>query len=133
ISSPNVLSGRRFAALMSGAFSLWVAVGSPLAALDHQLLTAHMMQHLLLMTVAAPLILLGTPLAWLGSLRFAPARRFGRFVTHPVFCWLASTGVVIGWHVPALFALGMHSERWHEVEQASFLLAGLLFWIPVVR
>src|SRR5467141_4008850 len=58
---PNVLSGRRLIAFMSGLFSLWAAVGSPLALLDHQLLTAHMVQHLLVMTVAAPLILIGAP------------------------------------------------------------------------
>ena len=58
---PNVLPAWRLAAFMGGLFSLWVGVGSPLAVLDHQLLTFHMVQHLLLMTVAAPLILLGAP------------------------------------------------------------------------
>ena len=51
---------------------------------------------------------------------------------HPVLCWLTSTAVVIGWHVPALFELGMKSKSWHEVEHASFLAAGLLFWWPVI-
>src|SRR2546426_10267882 len=49
----------RVAAFVAGLFSLWIALGSPLAALDHQLLTIHMMKHLLLMAVGAPLILLG--------------------------------------------------------------------------
>src|SRR5205809_7834647 len=51
----------RVAAFVTGLFSLWIALGSPLAALDHQLLTIHMMKHLLLMVVGAPLILLGAP------------------------------------------------------------------------
>src|SRR5437879_7732138 len=51
----------RVAAFVTGVFSLWIALGSPLAALDHQLLTIHMMKHLLLMVVGAPLILLGAP------------------------------------------------------------------------
>ena len=51
---PNVLSVWRLAAFMGGLFSLWAAAGSPLAGMDHYLLTAHMAQHLLLMTVAAP-------------------------------------------------------------------------------
>src|ERR1700674_5549889 len=51
----------RVAAFVAGLFSLWIALGSPLAELDHQLLTVHMMKHLLLMTVGAPLILLGAP------------------------------------------------------------------------
>jgi cytochrome c oxidase assembly factor CtaG len=120
-------------AFIGGLFSLWTAVGSPLAVLDHRLLTAHMAQHLLLMMVAAPLILLGAPLVSLPGLRSSPVRAVGRIVTHPVFCWLASTFTVIGWHVPALFELGMHSEPWHEIEHASFFAAGLLFWWPVIQ
>src|SRR5689334_10931225 len=58
---PDHLSVARLLAFMAGVVSLWAAVESPLAVLDHQLLTAHMVQHLLLMTVAAPLILLGAP------------------------------------------------------------------------
>jgi putative membrane protein len=144
---PNVLSVWRRVAFMSGLLSLWAAVGSPLAGMDHQLLTVHMVQHLLLMTVAAPLILLGAPVIVLMQslpqslrrivlaplLRWPPVHGVGRIVTRPAFCWLASTVTVIGWHVPALFELGMQSEGWHEVEQASFFAAGLLFWWPVVQ
>jgi cytochrome c oxidase assembly factor CtaG len=137
-----MLPSRRLAAFVSGVFSLWVAVGSPLAALDHQLLTAHMVQHLLLMTVAAPLILLGAPL--LGAplitllhsgpyLRWPALHRAGRILTHPVFCWLVSTTTVIAWHVPVLFRIAMQSERWHAAEHLSFFVAGILFWWPVVR
>jgi putative membrane protein len=145
-SHPNALSVGRLAAFTIGVFSLWAAVASPFAALDHDLLTFHMVQHLLLMTVAAPLILLGAPATTLRlfSRRFishaqgtlpqrSQAQGLGRIVSHPVFCWLASTITVIGWHVPALFELGLRSERWHEIEQASFLAAGLLFWWPVIQ
>ena len=97
----------RIAAFSTGLFALWIAVGSPLAAMDHHLLTAHMAQHLLLMTVAAPLILLGA-LDWL--------RAFGGTVIHPLFCWLAGTAIVIAWHVPFLFELGMRSPWWHAIE-----------------
>jgi putative membrane protein len=104
-------------------------------------------QHLLLMTVAAPLVLLGAPvIVVLQSLRqrfrrsvlapllrWPPVRSVGRIITHPAFCWLASTMTVIGWHVPALFELGMQSEGWHEIEYVSFFAAGLLFWWPVVQ
>jgi putative membrane protein len=115
--------------------------------MDHHLLTAHMVQHLLLMTVAAPLILLGAPAIVLlhglpqhflriiqrPFLRWPLVEWFGRIVIHPVFCWIAATAAVIGWHVPSLFELGMQSETWHEVEHACFLAAGLLFWWPVIR
>ena len=132
---------------MGGLFSVWAAAGSPLADMDHHLLIAHMAQHLLLMTVAAPLILLGAPAVALlhgipqrfvlsslrPFLRYPPVRRAGRMITHPLFCWLASTATVIGWHVPTLFELGMQSQRWHEFEHACFLAAGFLFWLPVVQ
>jgi len=144
---PKALSGWRVVAFMGGLISTWSAAGSPVAALDHQLLTAHMAQHLLLMTVAAPLILLGAPAIVLlhafpqhflrsiqGTfLRWPLVQWFGRIVTHPVFCWLAATAAVIGWHVPSLFELGMQSETWHEIEHVCFLAAGLLFWWPVVQ
>jgi len=131
-SEVHAVSRWRLAAFIAGLLSLWAAVGSPLASMDHHLLTAHMAQHLLLMTVAAPLILLGVPTIslWPG---FKRVRAFGSIVTHPVFCWLAGTAVVIGWHVPVLFELGMRSALWHEIEHASFFAAGLLFWWPVIR
>ncbi len=89
-----------------------------------------MAQHLLLMTVAAPLMLLGAPAV---ALPRGSSLQVVRIATHPLLGWLASTVTVMGWHVPALFELGMRSQRWHEFEQASFLAAGLLFWLPVVQ
>ena len=108
-----------------GVATLSAVLLSPLAHLDHHLLTAHMVQHLLLMIVAAPLILLG-------------ARRsvlFGRvklISAHPIFCWLAGTLTVIVWHVPAVFELALRSHFLHEFEQGSFFLAGIMFWWPVI-
>src|SRR6266853_2246408 len=135
----------RVAAFVAGLFSLWIALGSPLAALDHQLLTVHMMKHLLLMTVGAPLILLGAPAIplWCGLpkwfmrlsllLRSRTPPMLGHFLSNPVFCWLAGTAAVIAWHVPTLFQLGLSSNTWHIVEDVCFLSAGLLFWRPIVR
>jgi putative membrane protein len=115
----------RLAPFLGGLFCVWIAIGSPLAALDHHSLTIHMVKHLLLMAVGAPLILLGTP-----ALLLLPSR-----LTHKqfVWCWLAGTAAVIGWHLPAAFQLALRSHAWHAVENASFLLAGLLFWWPVVQ
>src|SRR4051812_19319834 len=59
--SPQLVASRRLLAFVAGAFALWLASGSPLSTLDASLLTFHMVQHLLLMTVAAPLVLLGAP------------------------------------------------------------------------
>jgi putative membrane protein len=124
---------------------VWAALASPLATLDHQSLTIHMIKHLLLMTVAAPLILAGAPVSPLmcGLPKLfikthppfvsLPARWLQGCIKHPAGCWLAGTAAVIGWHLPAAFQLGMHSEWVHSVEDLCFLTAGLLFWWPVTQ
>ncbi len=126
---PKLASRCRPGALAAGVFVVWVVIGSPLSTLDHELLTFHMVQHLLLMTIAAPLILLGSP----GLLRSPAVRRIGSWITHPVLCWLAGTAVVVAWHVPPAHELGMSLPSWHLVQQATFLAGGLLFWWPVMN
>jgi putative membrane protein len=120
----------RAASFVCGLSFVWIATASPLAWLDHELLTAHMVQHLLLMTLAPPLILLGMPrtLALHGLLQ-----QFTSVVTNPVACWVAAAGSLILWHIPPVFMLGMRSQMWRDIEQASFLATGLLFWWPLVQ
>jgi putative membrane protein len=142
---PKLIRGWRLAAFMSGLLLAWTAAGSPLATLDHLSLTIHMMKHLLLMTVAAPLLLAGAPVFPLvcglpklfikshPTLASLPARWLERCLMHPVLCWLAGTVAVIGWHLPIAFQLGMRSHWVHDLEDVSFLLAGLLFWWPIVQ
>ena len=144
--SANAIPAWQFASFLFGMSLVWAALGSPLIAYDHDLLTVHMIQHLLLMTFAPALILLGEPLLvfWHGLPRFAQvlrdqvfrrplAQRFCRVLSRPALCWTVSALTLMGWHVPALFTLGMHSEVLHCVEQASFLGAGFLFWLPVIQ
>jgi putative membrane protein len=142
---PNLIAGWRLAVFMTGLLSVWTAVASPLATLDHQSLTIHMMKHLLLMTVAAPLILAGAPAFPLvcgvpklfirtrRPLASLPGRWLERCLRHPVLCWLAGTVAVIGWHLPVAFQSGMRSHGMHILEDVSFLMAGLLFWWPIVQ
>jgi putative membrane protein len=142
---PELIRGWRLAAFMSGVLSTWIAVASPLAVLDHQSITIHMIKHLILMTIAVPLILAGAPLFPLvcgmpklfikshRSLASVAERWLERSLSYPVLCWLAGTTAVIGWHVPVAFQLGMRSHWIHELEDVSFLFAGLLFWLPVMQ
>jgi len=118
--SPRRLRGKPWA-FISGLFVLWLVIASPLSSMDHRLLTFHMLQHLLSMTIAAPLILLGLP-------GLAIPRR----LASPIGCWLIGTGVVILWHVPTAHELGMRSEAWHLIQHLTFFGAGLLFWWPVL-
>src|SRR5580704_4532623 len=75
---PNAISARRLGAFLAGLMAVWAATGSPLAHLDHELLTAHMAQHLVLMTIAAPLILVGAPVVAL--LHAVPSRAISGFL-----------------------------------------------------
>jgi cytochrome c oxidase assembly factor CtaG len=129
-----------------GLLFIWIAAASPLAALDHEMLTAHMVQHLLLMTLAPPFILFGLPHKPLTHhflsrfppavgrpLRSEPVQQFVNVMTQPAICWLAAAGALVVWHIPSVFMLGLRSQVWHGAEQTSFLATGLLFWSPVVR
>jgi len=143
----EMIAGWRATSFLAGLFCIGIAVASPVAALDHELLTAHMVQHLLLMTLAPAFLLLGAPFFTLShglpqtrvkSVAFATFRwsrvgRLGNLLGQPVFCWIASTATLVAWHVPAFFTIGSQSEIWHVVEHASFFSAGLLFWWPVIR
>jgi putative membrane protein len=144
---PNLLSPWRLAAFFAGIISIWIAIGSPLNAFDDVSLTVHMLQHLLLMSLAPPLILLGAPQLPLlhglpqplargvvsPILRWAPVKRLGDLLANPAFGWFAAAAALIGWHVPAIFALALRWNWLHELEHASFLGAGLLFWWPVIQ
>src|SRR6266851_7100306 len=143
---PEIAAGCRPGALFAGLAVLWIVIASPLSTLDHRLLTFHMLQHLVLMTIAAPLLLLASPgaaflrglpvparRAAIWALRSDRVRRIGRALTHPAVCWLVGTGVVLAWHVPAAHELGLRSSSWHLVQHATFFASGLLFWWPVVH
>jgi putative membrane protein len=137
----------RGAAFIIGMVLLFAVVASPLASLDHHGLTGHMVQHLVLMTLAAPLVLVGEPAItlWHGLpvsfravapgplLRCAQFRGCARILASPVSCWLAGTVCVIVWHVPGALDRGLESAWWHDCEQVSFFAAGLLFWWPVLQ
>lgn len=141
-STPLRISGSRAFSFIVGLFLVWVAVASSVAELDHELLTVHMLKHLLLMTLAPPLIWLGEPVRALmhnlpqSSLRVLQRpllRGVGHLLGRPQFCWLAAAAALVVWHLPAIFVLGLQSPAWHFVEQSSFLATGLLFWWPVVQ
>ena len=146
-SSRGLISSGRLAAFLAGMFSLWFAIGSPLSAFDEASLTVHMVQHILLMLVVPPLVLLRAPAlpflhglpqwfvkAVLGPfLRWSPVQAIGRFLTHPMVCWILAAVALIAWHVPAAFELALRSDFWHEIEHVCFLSTSFLFWWPVVQ
>jgi putative membrane protein len=135
----------------TGAFALgWVtlavALVSPLHRLGEALFSAHMVQHELLMAVAAPLLVLGRPLvpfvwalppAWRRAVGSWTARRGFRAgwktLTHPAAAWSLHAVAIWLWHAPSLYEATLRSETVHAVQHASFLGTALLFWWAVLR
>ena len=144
--SPERFPAWRLWAFIGGLAATWVAIASPLDAFSGLLLSAHMVQHLLLLSVAPLLLLLGAPLLPLlrglprkfardgvGPFLVWPAlRRAAQRLTHPVTCWIVMAITLCAWHVPSAFDLALRSPAWHKAEHACFLGAALLFWWPVV-
>ena len=128
--APHVATLGRLSALLSGVAFLWAALASPIAHLDRGHLTGHMIQHLLIMTVAAPLLLLGEPVYVFCRLHRPAGASLAVRSPHPAWCWFMGTFTVLFWHVPVTFEFGM---RWHVLQQMTFLVAGLVFWMPVLR
>ena len=128
-------------------FALWFALASPLDTFSGFVLTAHMLQHMMLMMVAPPLILLGEPLIPIvrGMPRFAarefagpllnwpPAQRIGLVLTNPVVALVLMGVVMLGWHVPGPYELALRSSSWHQAEHACFFFTSIIFWWPVVQ
>ena len=144
---PRRFAGSHLAAFLSGLACLGVAIASPLDEVAERLLSAHMVQHILLLTVAPALLLLGEPV--LPFLRGLPGpvrrtlaapllrrrslRAAAHALVHPLAALLLSSVVFWSWHLPALFQLALRVPAVHLVEHASFFAVGLVFWFPVVR
>lgn len=124
---------------------LVAAIASPLDGLADRLFWAHMVEHELLMTVAAPLFVLGRPLeAWAWAMpaavlralssiaRARPLASLWRTITEPLAAWSAQAIVLWVWHAPALFDAALESEGVHIAQHACFLGSALLLWWSVL-
>ena len=126
--------------------ALGLALLSPLDALSNALASAHMVQHLLLLLVAAPLLALSAPSsAILRGSPLALRRASGRWrrrlglthgnlgvLRHPAAVWLLSVGVIWFWHAAAPYDAALDNQLLHVLEHASFLVTAVLFWQVVV-
>ena len=138
----NPVPRRRALAWYGGLLALFVALQSPIATYDTTLFSAHMVQHLLLTMVVAPLLVLGAPITLLLRVVSPSARkrvvlpvlhsRAARVISFPVIAWLVFAGVMYGSHFSPLFDAALENVFVHLLEHALYLGAGLLFWWPVV-
>jgi putative membrane protein len=139
--------GERLAAFLCGLALLWVVVASPMDGFADALLTAHMIEHLLLMSAIPMLLLYGLPVVPLlrglprpmlkfvvGPLvRVRALRRVGEWLVTPAVAWLGMNVAYLCWHVPAAYDLALENETVHGVEHLCFLLTSLLFWWYILR
>ena len=138
----NPVPPLRTAAWLSGLAAIAVALLSGIERYDTVLFSVHMVQHLLLALVAAPLLALAAPITLLLRLARPETRRrrilpflhsrVMRALTFPVVAWLLFAGVMWAAHFSPLFDAALEDPLVHDVEHALFLGSGLLFWWPAV-
>jgi putative membrane protein len=138
----NPVPRRRTAAFLGGIVALAFALLSGIAVYDTDLFSVHMVQHVLLMLVAAPLIALGAPITLLLRVSSPETRRrwwlpilhsrFVRVVAHPVVAWVMFAAMMWGVHFSPLFNASLEDPIVHDIEHIIFLVGALLFWWPAV-
>ncbi len=126
---------------LAGLVVLVLALTSPIEAYEGQLFSVHMVQHMLIELVAAPLLLAGAPITL--ALRAASPSvrrrllavlqsRVVHLVSFPIVAWILFAAVNWGWHFSILYNEALENPWLHDLEHASFLAAALLFWWPAI-
>jgi putative membrane protein len=137
----------RLAAFLGGLALLWIVVASPMDGFADALLTAHMIEHLLLMSAIPMLLLYGLPvvpllrglprpvLRWVvGPLvRVTALRRVAEWLVTPAVAWLGMNVAYLAWHIPIAYNYALENETVHGIEHGCFLLTSLLFWWYILR
>lgn len=137
----------RAAAFGSGLAILIVALQSPISTYDDKLFSVHMLQHMLLVLGAAPLLLIGAPLVpllWglpdqerrgVGRLLspHGQLHRLGHRISQPLVAEVLFLGTFAFWHVPPLYEASQGRNITHDLEHALLLGTALLFWWPLVQ
>ncbi|MGA8940143.1 MAG: cytochrome c oxidase assembly protein [Acidobacteriaceae bacterium] len=137
----------RLASFLGGLALLWITVGSPMDGFADALLTAHMIEHLLLMSAIPMLLLYGSPVVPLlrglprpilrgivgPVVRVKAVRRLAEWMVMPAVAWLAMNVAYLAWHVPVAYNYALENETVHDLEHMCFLFTSLLFWWYIMR
>jgi putative membrane protein len=142
----GIVTASRIAAMFIGIATLAAALASPLDALADRMLSAHMVQHLLLMMVAAPALVWARPtlaLIWVfpRGVRQTLGRAWNAIAApwiaptlqRPATAWILFCGSLAFWHLPLMYRWALESESRHALMHLSFLGAGMLFWSIVIE
>lgn len=119
----------------SGVVLMFVALNGPIHDLsDNFLFSAHMIQHMLLMLIMPPLLLLGLPdWALAPLLRRRPLLAGARLLTNPIVAFAIYNAVFIGWHFPQFYNWALADHNVHIVQHLMFMAAAVIMWWPVVN
>ena len=126
--------GWRVACFMGAQVILFVTLLSPLDGIGElHLFWVHMIQHMILVLVVSPLILLGVP-GWMIDrlVQQRMVRVVAYRLTRPIAALLISQFILIAWHVPATFEAALGDRHVHHLEHLSFMIAGVLMWWPML-
>jgi putative membrane protein len=133
---------RRRALFVLGYTALLVALLSPLHALGETLFSVHMVQHLLLTLVAAPLLLASNSMpVFMWALPQPQRSSVGHFIqklsvlrwlTLPVVAWTLFVATQWLWHLPVVYEAALHNRFLHYAEHVAFFVTAVLFWWPVI-
>ncbi len=129
-----------------GLAAAFAALVGPLDHLADELFAAHMAQHVVLILIAVPLVLLGAPVipimrgvpravrrdALIPLLKLRPVRAFLRLISHPLVAWALFIGGFLGWHVSPAFEAAATNEAMHVLEHASFAIGAYVFWWNII-
>ena len=134
------------AAVAGGTLAFCTSLVWPLDAMGDSLFVAHMAQHMVLMAIAAPLLVLGDPLLTVlravprrqrqlaaVALRWRPGRAVWSWLTGPAVATLVQMGVVLVWLAPGALSVALRNDVVHAMMHASLFAAGVVFWTAVLR
>jgi putative membrane protein len=120
-------------AFWAGELTLVVALLSPIDAGAAYLFTLHMLQHMLLMLVAAALFALAVPPGLIGwAYARPPVRRILRAVWAPAPAFVLFNGALLAWHLPAAYDATLRFPWVHAIEHVTFVVVGVIFWGVIV-
>lgn len=117
----------------AGLVTIFIALQSPIDTLADMLFLMHMVQHILLMMIAPPLLLLGLPsplLRWL--ILESRLRGVLNWLTYPLTAYTLLTGNYLIWHIPMLYEAALRNPFIHDLEHALFFYTSLFFWWRVI-
>lgn len=119
---------------MAGLATIYISLNGPIHDLsENYLFSVHMLQHLLLIIVMPPLILIGTPKWLVGSfLNRSTLKYLAKYSARPIGAFIVFNGVLIGWHIPAVYNITLVNHNIHILEHLTLMLASILMWAPIL-